>query len=121
MTPQELVSRYEAALASQDWKQVEPLMHEDITVTFSDNSLHIGLAAVQAAFEKNFSTIKNEAYSMQNINWEEIGDEYCSFTFEYHWKGYINGQLYEGNGIGNSQLKCTDGRWQLINEVLSKA
>lgn len=69
MQPEEFIKAYGAALASQDWKNVAPLVAEAVSVTFSDGSVHIGKVNVQAAFEKNFSIIKNEEYSIYNVRW----------------------------------------------------
>ena len=45
MTPDDLLRKYDAALASHDWAQVEPLMHPDVCV------------------------IKDEHYSISDVHW----------------------------------------------------
>ena len=44
------------------WAAVEPLVHEDACVTFSNGAVHIGKAAVRKAYEANFSAIEDEEY-----------------------------------------------------------
>jgi len=50
MQPEEFIHAYEKALATQDWRQVEPLVHADTCVTFSNGTVHKGKAEVQKAF-----------------------------------------------------------------------
>ena len=46
MNPETFIEKYEAALATQDWQQVAPLVHPDVCVTFSSGSVHVGKTAV---------------------------------------------------------------------------
>ncbi|HXD12520.1 MAG TPA: hypothetical protein VN653_20790 [Anaerolineales bacterium] len=62
MQPEEFIRAYEVALATQDWNQVEPLVHTDACVTFSNGTVHKGKGEIQRAFEKNFSSSR-----MKNI------------------------------------------------------
>lgn len=38
MNPEKFIEKYEAALATQDWQQVAPLLHPDACITFSSGS-----------------------------------------------------------------------------------
>ena len=69
MEPEKFIRDYEQALATQDWSQVEPLVHSDACVTFSNGTVHKGKSEVQKAFETNFSLIKDEQYSISNVHW----------------------------------------------------
>ena len=53
MKPEDFIKAYEAALATQNWKNVEPLIAETASVTFSNGSVHLGKSNVQKAFENN--------------------------------------------------------------------
>ena len=64
MKPQDFIKNYEAALASQNWKNVQPLIHENACVIFSNGKINMGKSAIKTAFETNFSLIKNEAYQI---------------------------------------------------------
>jgi hypothetical protein len=52
VTPEDLMRDYEAALATQDWAQVEPLLHPDVCVTFSDGNSFRGRDGVGQAFSR---------------------------------------------------------------------
>jgi hypothetical protein len=117
MTPQELMQKYERALASQSWSNVDPLMHEDVCVTFSSGTFK-GKGEVQKAFEHNFSVIKDEEYSISNLHWAFLGRESATCLYNFYWQGQIKGQLSSGGGRGTSVLVNVDGNWQVLTEHL---
>lgn len=118
MTPQDFIAAYEAALASQDWNVVEPLVHPDACVTFSSGSVHQGKAAVRAAFSRNFSLIKSEQYAISNVRWVRTTDAFAVYLFDFDWKGVIDGKAAGGAGRGTSVIVREDDRWQLLIEHL---
>ena len=122
MIPEEFIQAYEQALASQDWSRVDPLVHEDICVTFSNGSVHKGKPEVKTAFEKNFSSIKDETYAITDVHWVMKNDTAAVYIFDFHWSGIINDKPASGSGRGTSVLVNEQGKWQLLTEHLgSKA
>ena len=69
MKSEDFIIRYEEALASQDWKKVAPLIHENCTVTFSNGTCHQGKEAVRLALQRNFELIKDETYAISEVHW----------------------------------------------------
>lgn len=120
MKPEDFITQYETALRTQDWRNVAPLIHNDACVTFSSGTLHKGKQAIKAAFEYNFTLIKNEHYSVEKVHWVKKDNSMAVYLFEYFWKGIINGNLVEGNGIGTSVLVYENEHWILLTENLSK-
>ena len=118
MEPEDFIRTYERALATQDWKQVEPLIHDEACVTFSNGSAHKGKPAVQKAFEYNFSSINDETYSMTNVHWVLKSTEMAVYLFEFQWSGIINGKAAQGAGRGTTVLIKVHGDWQLLIEHL---
>ncbi len=117
MTPQSVMEKYEEALASQKWGNVDPLLHEDICVTFSSGTFK-GKNDVRKAFEHNFSMIKDEEYSISDLHWVYIGSESATCLYCFHWKGIIDGQPSSGGGRGTSVLVNMNGQWQILTEHL---
>ena len=118
MTPEQFIKRYEAALATQDWQQVDPLIHPDACVTFSSGAVHLGKTAVRQAYERNFSLIQDETYQIEDVHWVMKGTETAVYLFSFHWSGLINGEPASGAGTGSAVLiKHSDG-WQLLAEHL---
>ena len=118
MQPEEFIRAYKRALATQDWRQVEPLVHTDACVTFSNGTVHKGKAEVQKAFEKNFSLIKDETYSIANVHWVMKNPETAVYLFEFSWSGIINEKPASGSGRGTCVLIKETGKWQLLVEHL---
>lgn len=118
MDPEEFIQNYERALATQDWGRVEPLVHPDACVTFSNGTVHKGKAEVQRAFEKNFSLIKDETYSITNVHWIMKSPDTAAYLFEFSWSGTINEKPASGAGRGTSVLIKETDRWQLLVEHL---
>jgi len=118
MQTEEFIHAYENALATQNWNQVEPLVHADACVTFSNGKVHKGKAEVQKAFEKNFSLIKDEKYSIANVHWVMKNSETAVYLFEFSWSGIINEKPASGSGRGTCVLIKEAGKWQLLIEHL---
>lgn len=118
MNPEEYIKNYEQALATQDWSQVEPLIHEDACVTFSNGAVHKGRVEVRKAFEKNFSLIKDETYFITNVHWVLRSLETAVYLFDFNWNGIINDQPASGSGRGTSVLIKENDKWKLLVEHL---
>ena len=110
MHPEEFVRTYEQALATQDLRNLEPLVYSDACVTFSNGTIHKGKLKVRRGFEKNFSLIKGEDYSITNARWVTKGPETAIYLFDFSWTVYINGRQVSGAGF-DSQSRLTDVVW----------
>ncbi|HLP53242.1 MAG TPA: nuclear transport factor 2 family protein [Chitinophagales bacterium] len=121
MTPSQFITDYKAALASQQWQQVEPLMHTNVCVTFSNGTVHKGLAQVKEAYQRNFAAIKNEDYLMTDVHWILTTHSTAIYLFNFSWRGVINGQQASGAGHGTAVLVQEDGTWKMIAEHLGRA
>ena len=74
---------------------------------------------MKGAFEKTFRLIKDENYSVSNINWIKRDNNLEMFTFNYKWSGIINGQSAEGSSRDTSVLVYENDKWLLLTEHLS--
>ena len=119
--PDAFPAAYEAALRSQRWERVAPLMHDEACVTFSTGAVHRGKAAVQRAFEANFAAIENEDYRISELAWRDRTADRASYTFRFAWSGRIAGQPASGAGTGSITLVLTPTGWQLLAETLHRA
>jgi ketosteroid isomerase-like protein len=118
MNPEDFVQAYERALATQELIQVDPLIHSDACVTFSNGTVHKGRQEVRAAFERNFSSIRDETYTISNVHWVMKSDRAAVYLFDFNWSGTINGKPASGAGRGTSVLIMDDGKWKLLVEHL---
>ncbi|MBJ7556167.1 nuclear transport factor 2 family protein [Marinomonas spartinae] len=117
MKPQQVLKSYELALASQDWCLVEPLMHKNVCVTFSNGTFK-GIEEVRTVFEENFSSIKDEQYSISKAHWAHISETEAVCLYCFSWKGIIEGEHCSGSGRGTTVLINENGCWQIITEHL---
>lgn len=118
MTPESFIKKYGAALATQDWQQVDPLVYPDACVTFSSGAVHVGKTAVRQAFERNFSLIQDETYAIENVHWVMKGEDTAVYLFTFHWSGIINGKPASGAGTGSAVIINGANGWQLLVEHL---
>jgi len=121
MTCDEWPKAYERALATQRWSEVDPLVHDDVCVTFSDGRRFEGRPAVQAAFETNFGVIRDETYSVSDLRWLRRGDDHAVYVFRFAWSGVIGGKAASGAGRGTTVLVRVGDRWQMLAEHLGPA
>ena len=118
MTPEEFIKNYEQALSTQDWSRVQPLMHEDVCVTFSNGAVHKGMIEVRKAFEKNFSLIKDESYFITNVHWVMKNNQIAVYLFDFNWNGMINDKPASGSGRGSAVIVNENDKWKLLLEHL---
>jgi hypothetical protein len=121
MHPEEFIISYETALASQNWGNVEPLVHANACVTFSNGTVHKGLKAIKVAFTNNFSLIKDEKYFITDVHWVVKDKEFAVYLFNFNWSGFIDGQQASGSGRGSTTLIFENGKWLLVSEHLGPA
>lgn len=117
-SPDDFVSLYEQALHTQGWSSVDPLVDDDVCVTFSNGAVHKGKPAVRNAFEQNFAAIAEEEYKIANVHWVRRGENVAVYLFEFHWKGRINNQPASGSGRGTTVLRNDGSGWRLLVEHL---
>ena len=121
MNPEQFIEGYAKALATQDWQSVTPYIHRDACVTFSNGDFFRGKAEVQKAFERNFSLIQDEEYSILDLHWVYRSARFAVCTYAFRWRGIIKGQQAGGAGRGTSAIIKEDGRWLLLAEHLGPA
>lgn len=118
MSARVFVKEYEAALGTQDWTAIEPLIGDDARVIFSGGALLVGKEAIKVAYERNFNAIKGEEYRITNVHWITETADNAAYMFEFHWTGVIDDQEASGSGRGTAVLVRTDNRWVLVSEQL---
>jgi len=116
-SPEAYIAAYEAAMATQQWENVAPMIHDNCTVTFNDGT-YVGKPAVEGAFRKTFNLIQDETYRMTNVHWVQKEAESAVLIFIFEWSGIINGEPASGSGRGTSVLTRESGNWQLLSEHL---
>lgn len=109
---------YQAALATQDWAIVEPLIHPDACVMFSDGSVHEGRDAVGAAFRANFAAITDENYQLSNVRCLRRTSTFAVCIYDFAWTGRVGGRPARGAGRGSCVLVDDGNGYRLLLEHL---
>lgn len=120
MTAIEFLRTYEAASAAHDLAGTLDLVDEEAVYFFSNESTHVGKAAVRQAIQANFDAIRLEQFELRNIECllETTAAVVC--LFDYHWSGEINGEVCSGSGRGTSVLRRDGDSWKVVHEHLSR-
>lgn len=119
MSAKELIKRYEIEINKHDFNLMVPLVSEGCKFWFTSGT-YTGLEQTRNAFEKTWNMIKEEVYSLSELEWIVDSDHAAVCTYTYHWKGLIDGQFREGKGRGTSCLRKEIGGWKIIHEHLSQ-
>ena len=109
------MQRYALALCSQDWSKVDPVIHNNACVQFSEGT-YIEKARVKTAFERVFDLIQEETYATSNVKWIEMSAELAVCIYTFAWSAF-HGKEASG-GRKTSVLKREKGNWQLMIEHL---
>jgi len=118
MSAKDFVTAYENALGTQDWAEVAPLISDEAVVVFSSGAMHVGKAAIRAAYERNFAAIKGEEYRIEDVKWLLEAPTAAAYMFDFHWSGVIQGKEASGAGRGTAVLARQTNRWVLVGEQL---
>jgi uncharacterized protein (TIGR02246 family) len=120
MSPTEFMRGYEAATNAHDLDATLALVADDAVYLFSDESSHIGKAAIGDALRANFGAISNETYRIADLRWLAVSDEVAACVYRFEWSGEIDGKPAAGSGRGTSVLRRIDGSWRVAHEHLSR-
>jgi ketosteroid isomerase-like protein len=112
------MASYEQAANSHDIDRVAPLIAEDATYWFSDGS-HQGIAAVTAAIERTFASIRDEIYQIRELEWVVLAPDTAVCRYHFRWEGVVDGKPRSGRGRGTNVIARRDGAWKMLHEHLS--
>ncbi|WP_440026490.1 nuclear transport factor 2 family protein [Chromobacterium amazonense] len=116
-TPQQALDAYKRALATHDWRQVAPWLHEDACFVFSDGTFK-GKEAVCEAIRQTFEWIRGEDYRIADLHWTHVGESFAACVYAFSWRGQVDGQPAEGHGRGSCILIQDAQGWRLLQEHL---
>ena len=111
---------YERATNSHDIEATLALIDEGAIYFFSDESVHIGKPAIEKVLRRNFNSIEEETYSLDNLTWLVKSEKVAACIYDYSWTGLIKGEPAAGSGRGTTILHQGEGGWKVIHEHLSR-
>lgn len=123
MTPRDALKLYETKINLHRFDDLLPVIAEDAVFWFSDGTAHAGITAIRAVFERNWGSIEDDTYWLDEVKWIAVGDAAASCTYRFNWKGVSGGQAISGGGRGTTVLRKDNDSdaWRIVHEHLSRA
>ena len=117
--PEEILKYYIIATNTHDFQNVIKVLHPKAVYWFSDRTCTT-LEEIGQYFELAWETVKEEKYSISDIQWLAQEEKLASCIYHYHYEGYINGRFVNGGGRAtNIFLRDEHNRWKITHEHLS--
>ncbi|HEX7066189.1 MAG TPA: nuclear transport factor 2 family protein [Bacillales bacterium] len=91
---------------------------ENAVYYFSDETIE-GREQLKFYFEKTWNYIRDEVYSLHDVNWVALDKDTAVCIYQFHWSGNIKGRQKEGNGRGTNVFQRFKGSWKIVHEHLS--
>jgi ketosteroid isomerase-like protein len=111
--------QYEQATNRHDFDELVPLIADDATYWFTEGSYQ-GIVAVRGAIERTFTTILDEVYRIEDLEWVAVTDDLAVCRYRFCWTGTVDGELASGQGRGTNVVTKQNGEWKMVHEHLSR-
>lgn len=119
MTHEQALKDYIKATNTHQFENVKRLLHQKAVYWFTDKTC-MSIKEIQDYFENSWNTIKNEIYSISDIQWLVVESNTATCIYTFHYEGFYNNSYISGSGRAtNVFIKDKDNRWKLIHEHLS--
>ena len=119
--PQDLanfIQTYEKLANKRNFDLLIPLISERAIFWFSDGS-YTGIQEIRSAFERTWTSLPNEIYSISNINLLLSEKSSAVICYTFTSISVSNGIESTFKGRGTNILQKFDGSWKIIHEHLS--
>lgn len=117
-TADAFMRRYQEAANSGDFSAVIEMLSEDAVYWFSDGSYR-GPKQIRRAFERTWSTIHDEVYTIGDIEWMCESEDCAVCIYAFSSTGRIDEKLTSFKGRGTNVLRKSDRGWKIVHEHLS--
>lgn len=119
MTYDNILQQYIYATNTHNFDNVKQLLHPKAVYWFSDRTCNT-ISEIQSYFENSWNTIKEEVYSISDLNWLVVDENTATCIYTFHYKGLYNDSDISGSGRAtNVFVKENEEEWKLIHEHLS--
>lgn len=118
--PEDFLEEYIAAANSRNFDLVRPLVSSDAVFWFSDGS-YSGIEEIRKAFEKTWSAIRNEQYTISRLEWLFKSNNVAVCIYNFMSVGETDMGVRRTIGRGTNVLMRVSGSWKVIHEHLSLA
>jgi ketosteroid isomerase-like protein len=120
MTPAQFIQEYATSGRVHGIDYTLGLVDDEAIYWFSDGTSHVGKAAIERAFRRNFEAIKDEEYRISDVVWVAQSSDVAACVYRFEWSGIVRGAPASGSGRGTSVLVRRGDSWVVVHEHLSK-
>lgn len=111
---------FETASGTESFANVRDMIHPNALFRFNDGD-HRGLEAIQSAFQRTWAyDVKDERYTLSNIEVISVDTRSAAATFTFTWSGHGPEGPFHIVGRGTTLLVRHHGRLQILVEHLSR-
>jgi ketosteroid isomerase-like protein len=110
----------EAAMRAKDVDGALALMTDDVVFFYSNQTMHVGKAAIGRALAENFSGIEDDTHRTEDITWLLQSESSAACVYHFRWTGLMDGNAVGGKGRGTSLFRREPDGWKLAHEHLSQ-
>ncbi|WP_436239795.1 YybH family protein [Paenibacillus sp. LjRoot153] len=115
----EAFEKYIQATNTHDFSNVRSILDNNAVYWFADKSF-TSINEIQNYFENTWNVVKNEVYTVNNVQWIAVDSNSAICIYTYHWEGYHKGKFVSGDGRAtNVFIKNTYGDWKIVHEHLN--
>lgn len=119
MSCKKALEQYIEATNTHEFSNVKNMIDDNAVYWFT-NKTCVTLNEIREYFESSWDLVKDEVYSLTDINWIAVDENSATCIYTYHWQGFINGKFVSGKGRGtNVFVKKSDDVWKIAHEHLS--
>jgi ketosteroid isomerase-like protein len=113
------MKNYEETVKEEKFDLMIPFIDKSAIFWFSDGSF-IGINEIREAFEKTWSILKDEIYTISELTWlyQSELSAVCIYKF-YSESSTLNGKRVTFKGRGTNVLEKKGEKWKIIHEHLS--
>ncbi|MUK87845.1 DUF4440 domain-containing protein [Ornithinibacillus sp. L9] len=119
MSYRNVLEEYIKSTNTHHFENVKQLLHPNAVYWFSDKTC-TSVEEIHNYLENSWNIIKEEVYSVSDIQWLVVDENSATCIYTYHYEGYYNESFVSGSGRAtNVFIKDHDQKWKLIHEHLS--
>ncbi|NRF94558.1 nuclear transport factor 2 family protein [Paenibacillus frigoriresistens] len=115
----EAFEKYIQATNTHDFNNVKSILDNNAVYWFADKYF-TSISEIQNYFENTWNVVKNEVYTVTNVQWIAVDSNSATCIYTYHWEGYHEGKFVSGEGRAtNLFIKNSHGDWKIVHEHLN--
>lgn len=119
-TAEAAFERYRATINLHDFNRLAlDVIAPDARFSFGEET-HEGIEAVRLSFNRSWSVLPDEVYTMTPLRWVRLDDRSALVFFRYAYRGTTSdGRRLSGGGAGINLFRQSAAGWRLFEEHLS--